>query len=395
MNGNGLYLWMYCEGDKETTEDSPTVGYLLKAGADGVAQCTELDSAPTKAELSYKPQFSVSGTWKVENGQVEGSPFSALELLRGSESEYTTLAACEVRVTVRQISGTYSNRNTTFVSETIQSVAVGDTALKPTIQPNAQGQLPNNKFTITVPDQPNVEVYYQIYPNRSAEQISSAEYPDKEDGILYDPTQQKEIAYPTGAYEQVTVIAITYPKSGSAMKASEPEIVTYTPANLNAPEAPQLVIGENEADFVGGNLYDNGQIFKFRYASNSSGGEAYRVYYTVNGHVPDPDTATLYDPENPPTMDFGMDNKLEINAIVYDPNYGISSSVATFTVQMRSSAEQPVANVESGSTVRPSQPLILELNERFVERMTSVTSFLSAQYAEYSKQSGVELRRTH
>lgn len=392
FNGNGLYLWMYREGDKETTEDSPVVGYLLKAGADGAAQCTELDSAPARAELPYKAQFSVSGTWTVENGQVAGSPFSAVELLRGVETEYTTLAACELRVSVRQTegsSGLYASRGTSFISEAVQSVAVGNTALKPTIQPNAEGQLSNNKFTITVPDQPDVEVYYQIYPNRSAGQISSAEYPDKENGILYDPASQKEIAYPTGVYEQVTVIAITYPKSGSAMKASEPEIVTYTPENLVAPEAPQLVIGESEAEFVGGDLYDDGEIFKFRYTANTAGGEPHRVYYTVNGRQPDASSGLLYDPENPPAMDFGIDSKIEINAIVYDPNYGLSSSVATFTVNLRSSAEPPVASAESGSTVRPSQSLTLELDENFVERLPNVSNFLSAQYAEYSAESEV------
>ena len=155
-----------------------------------------------------------------------------------------------------------------------------------------------------------MEVYYQIYPNRSAGQISSAEYPDKENGILYDPASQKEIAYPTGVYEQVTVIAITYPKSGSAMKASEPEIVTYTPENLVAPEAPQLVIGESEAEFVGGDLYDDGEIFKFRYTANTAGGEPHRVYYTVNGRQPDASSGLLYDPENPPAMDFGIDSKI-------------------------------------------------------------------------------------
>ena len=170
----------------------------------------------------------------------------------------------------------------------------GNTALKPTIQPNAEGQLSNNKFTITVPDQPDVEVYYQIYPNRSAGQISSAEYPDKENGILYDPAGQKEIAYPTGVYEQVTVIAITYPKSGSAMKASEPEIVTYTPENLVAPEAPQLVIGESEAEFVGGDLYDDGQIFKFRYTANTAGGEPHRVYYTCLLYTSGRETAAVW-----------------------------------------------------------------------------------------------------
>ena len=77
------------------------------------------------------------------------------------------------------------------------------------------------------------------------------------------------------------------------------------------------------------------------------------MYYTVNGRQPDASSGLLYDPENPPAMDFGIDSKIEINAIVYDPNYGLSSSVATFTVNLRSSAEPPVASAESGSTVRP------------------------------------------
>ena len=384
VNGSGLYVWMFTNSVEETVLKSGTVGWMMKGD-----ETTPVEGYPSEEELPYLSSVTVTGTWEVSGGQVTGSPFSALELL-SEDKAYKSLAEGEVCVTVHQKSGsgTYVPREGEFLTEATASIAVGDAVLKPSIQPRA-GKLPNNKFSITVPKQENIQVYYQFYYNQNGINVSPDKYPAKGNGILYTGG---DIDYPTGAYDMIAIIAIAYPTDASSGgKASDPDIITYTTANLVEPNAPELVIGENEEVFESTGLYEDGQVFKFLFTPNTSGGEAYQVYYTVNGRVPDPKNGigTLYDPSNPPTMNFGLADEIEIMAVVYDPNYGVQSSTASFTVRKLSAAAKPAASIASGSTVRPSQELMLELGESFVENLPDVSGYQIAQYAEYSADSEV------
>lgn len=393
LKAGTLYLWMRQKAADDLAA-SNTVGYSVKE-AEGTPVLTVLESYPADNGLEAKSGIEVTGQWTVRNGEIEGpeQPFNVLELLKQGDpylEKYTSLNTGEVRVTVRQAGGNYKNRGSLFTVEGSASLAVGNAMLKPTIQPRESGQLTNYSFTIDVPDQKDSQVYYQIYPNVST--VQPSEYPGPTNGgIKY--TAGTQVPYPTGEYQMVTVVAVTYSTdAGSTALPSDPDIVTFTAANLNAPSPPELRIGEQDAEFVGNQKYVDGEIFKFVYDTNLTGGqtEPYQVYYTINGKDPVPgQEGTLYDPNNPPKLQFNISTSLTIKAIVYDPNYGTRSSVVSYTVERRSNAAKPVADVETGTLVRPGQELTLELAPDFVANLANLGSIRSAEYVEYSADSPV------
>lgn len=393
LQSGTLYLWMRQKAAGDMAA-SKTVGYSVKEEGGNIV-LTVLETYPADNGLEAKSGIEVTGQWTVRNGQIEGpvQPFNLLDLLKQGDpslEKYTSLNTGEVRVTVRQTGGNYKNQSNTFVVESSASLAVGNAMLKPTIQPREGGQLTNYSFTIDVPDQQNSQVYYQIYPNVST--VQPSEYPGPTNGgIKY--TAGTQVPYPTGEYQMVTVVAVTYSTdAGSTALPSDPDIVTFTAANLNAPTPPELRIGDQDAEFVGNQKYVDGEIFKFVYDTNLTGGqtEPYQVYYTVNGKDPVPgQEGSLYDPNNPPKLQFNISTSVTIKAIVYDPNYGTKSSVVSYTVERRSNASKPVADVETGTLVRPNQEVTLELAPDFVDSLANLGSIRSAEYVEYSADSPV------
>ena len=385
-----LCLWMRQTGAGDLAASS-VAGYNVTE-ASGSLYLAALDDYPADGGLEPKSNIVVTGQWTVNNGQVEGQPTSVLKLLAQADPSlvgYTSLDTGEVSITVRQASGTYQNKGTDLIVETTQSVAVGDAVLKPTIQPNANGQLTGNCFTIDVPDQENVAVYYQIYTNTST--VSPLDYPSADNGgILY--TKGTQIPYPQGNYKMVTVVAMAYPTDDSGKLPSNADIVTYTQSNLIAPDPPELQIGSDGSAYVGSHLYAEGEVFRFVYDATSAGdqGKPYELYYTTNGSDPVAGSdSRRYDPENPPTLQFNLSSELVIKAIVYDPSYGVQSSVASFTVQRLGDAGKLTASVSSGSQVRPGQQVALELSQEFVSNLPELANFVSVQYAEYTADSPV------
>lgn len=385
-----LCLWMRQTGDGELAASS-VVGYTVKEASGGL-YLEGMADYPADNGLESKSNVIATGQWTVNNGQVEGQPFSALDLLAKADPSlagYTSLDTGEVRITIHQATGNFQNKDAVLTVETVASIAVGDAVLKPTIQPNANGQLTGNCFTIDVPEQENVAVYYQIFPNTST--VSPSEYPGPTNGgILY--TAGTQIRYPEGNYKMVTVVAVAYATDGSGRLPSNADIVTYTQSNLYSPEPPELQIGSDGSTYVGSHLYAEGEIFKFIYDANAAGeqGKSYEVYYTTNGSDPVAGgDSRRYDPENPPTLQFNLSSELVIKAIVYDPNYGRQSGVASFTVQRLGNVGKPTASVTSGTQVRPGQQVILELPEDFVTNLPDLANFVSAQYAEYTADSPV------
>ena len=391
MKDGTLHLWMRQKAGEKAASD--TVGYAVKE-VDGAMVLEALEAYPASEGLEAKSGVEVTGQWTVTNGKVEGNPFSVLELLKQGDpslEKYTSLNTGEVRVTVWQSGGNYTNGGTAFTVETSASLAVGNAILKPTIQPRESGQLSNYCFTIDVPDQAGSQVYYKIYLGQDT--ISPEEYPgpDNESELYVAGTQ---VPYPTGGYQMVTVVAMAYPKDGSSgALPSDPDIVTFTMDNLTTPAPPELRIGVQEAAFVGSEQYDEGEVFKFVYDTNLTGLQTkpYEVYYTTNDKTPIPgQEGTQYDPNSPPTLQFNyLANQMTIKAIVYDPNYGTQSSVATYTVERRGSISKPVASVETGTMIRQGQTVTLELAEDFVTNLPNVGNFRSAQYVEYSEDSPV------
>lgn len=384
-----LYLWQQHGGDDAMAASSVT-GYQLQESGDTLT-LTPLEDYPAVAEKEGKSNVSVTGQWTVTNGQVEGgSTYSVLDLLAKGNPElagYTSLGPGEVRITVKQTGGNYQNRGTALTLTQTAALSVGNAALKPTIQPRSTGQLTDNSFTIEVPDQPNIQVYYQIYPNVSY--VPASEYPTPTTGIKY--VSGTSIPYPSNGEKMITVVAVTYPTTSGALP-SEADVVTFTQSNLITPDPPELRIGAQEEPFVGSTLYVEGEIFKFAFnsVSMSGSGQPCQVYYTINGNDPVPGSeGMLYDSENPPTLQFNISYDLVIKAVVYDPTYGVSSSVASYTVQRRRTAEKPVASIPSGTEVRPGQSLTLELSEDFVAELPDKGNFVSVEYATYTADSPV------
>ena len=384
-----LYLWQQHEGD-DSMAASGVVGYQVQESGDALT-LTPLEEYPAVPQKEGQSNVTVTGQWTVTNGQVEGgNTFSVLELLAQANpelAEYTSLGTGEVRITVQQTGGNYQNRGTVLTLTQTASLSVGNAALKPTIQPRSTGQLIDNSFTIEVPDQPDVQVYYQIYPNVSY--VPTSEYPTPTTGIKY--VSGTSIPYPKNGEKMITVVAVTYPTTSGSLP-SEADVVTFIQSNLITPDPPELRIGAQEEAFVGSNLYVEGEIFKFAFnsISMSGSGQPCQVYYTINGNDPVPGAeGMLYDSENPPTLQFNISYDLVIKAVVYDPTYGVSSSVASYTVQRRRNAEKPVASIPSGTQVRPGESLTLELSEEFVAELPEKGNCVSAQYVEYTADSPV------
>ena len=102
--------------------------------------------------------------------------------------------------------------------------------------------------------------------------------------------------------------------------------------------------------FDSGKTYQTGDAFTFDYTAN----ENYTVYYTVNGTDPDPASAAklVYDPNQPPALDFSTVSEITIKAIVYDESYLVASEVSTYTVRQRATIGTPTPSIESGEIVR-------------------------------------------
>ena len=123
--------------------------------------------------------------------------------------------------------------------------------------------------------------------------------------------------------------------------------------------------GKYTLAFVGYADNANGQA-EIELTHNWDQTEPYQVYYTINGKDPVPgQEGTLYDPNNPPKLQFNISTSLTIKAIVYDPNYGTRSSVVSYTVERRSNAAKPASNASSSSQGRdprePDEPRRLSL----------------------------------
>lgn len=390
LKSGTLCLWLRQQASGSMGASS-VAGYTLKE-EDGKPVLEAMAAHPAVPQVEPK-DLTLTGTWTVQNGEVQGGPtFNVLDLIKTldpSLSNYTSLDTGEVRVTVSQTGGNYANLGEAFTVETSAAIAVGNAMLKPTIQPRENGQLTGNSFTIDVPDQSNSAVYYKVYTDQTT--VDPDEYPDPGTDIGQKYNAGDKILYPVGKHESVTVVAITYSTDvSSAIPPSEADIVTFTKKNLEAPVAPQLRIGD--ADFAGGNQYKQGEKFEFVYDVDTSGqANAYQVYYTTDGTDPVAETPEqLYDPADPPTLDFGYSlSRVEIRAIVYNSNYGVSSSVASFVVERLSTSSKPTATVANGSLVRPGEVVYLELAEDFVEGLPQIGNFVSAQYAEYSADSPV------
>lgn len=382
QNGT-LYLWQQHEGD-DAMAASTVAGYQLQEKGNALT-LTPLENYPATTQKDGQSNVTVTGQWTVTDGQLEGeNTFSVLEMLAAGNAElsgYTSLGPGEVRLTVQQTSGNYQNRGNSLTVTQSASLSVGNAALKPTIQPRSTGKLTNNSFTIEVPDQSGVQVYYQIYPG--VNYVDPQNYPTPTTGIPY--ATGSAIPYPNGE-KMITVVAMSYPTTSGALP-SEADVVTFTQSNLLAPDPPELRIGAQEEAFVGSNLYVEGEIFKFAFNTVSVSGseQPCQLYYTVNGNDPVPGVeGMLYDSANPPTLQFNISYDLVIKAVVYDPAYGVTSSVASYTVQRRRSAEKPTASIPTGTEVRPGQSLTLELGEEFVAELPDRGNFVSAQYATYT-----------
>lgn len=368
-NGS-LYLWMYTPSTQDSLGDSNIVGYQLTANGaqpiDGYAWSEGTSGSEGAQKLTCTIAVKNGKLSLEEAGQtdVDTVTITSLKSLFGN---YSSFASGEIRVTVtcRDLYG-YGGR---YYSAVTASNVVGNAAGRPTVNPNGNGILSDYSFTITVPE--NSTVYYQIYYTAA---VTPDQYPTSETGVKYDGTAVKLEA----GHAIYTVIAVAYPNTADG-RPSEPDIVTYTAANFDAPAPPTLQI--NGAAFDSGKTYQNGDAFTFDYTAN----ENYTVYYTVNGTDPDPASAAklVYDPDQPPALDFSTVSEITIKAIVYDESYLVASEVSTYTVRQRATIGTPVPSIESGEIVRTSDVLTFELPESFVEQLTSLGLFSQAEYVAY------------